>query len=124
MIIEVSSDLVARYEQVIINNQPVDLLELINTYWVAITYDSLSLYSSRDAVGDALGNGLIHSVSIAKAYGLNLKQGKFVQSYKAGYVELADYKALLIGLNDIQLFLNKEDALKNHNPLAKLSLIH
>lgn len=124
MIIEASSDLVARYEQVSINSQPVDLLELINQDWVAIAGDSLSLYSSKEAVGDALGNGLIRSVSIEKPYHLRLQQGKFVQSYKAGYVQLSDNKALLIGLNKIQLFLNTDDALQNHQPITELSLIY
>jgi len=47
-----------------------------------------------------------------------------VLEHRAGYVGLAGGFVLLITLNDVQLFGSKEDALRNRNEIARLSLAH
>ncbi len=123
MLIENTSDLIVRTEQrQLPSGVPVDLAGLQNGTVLAIGADALALYRSFEAVGDALGNGLIASVTLPRT--LAAENGGFVLEHRAGYVGLAGGFVLLITLNDVQLFSSKEDALRNRNEIARLSLAH
>ena len=123
MLIENTSDLIVRTEQrQLPSGVPVDLAGLQNGTVLAIGADALALYRSFEAVGDALGYGLIASVTLPCT--LAAEDGCFVLEHRAGYVGLAGGFVLLITLNDVQLFSSKEDALRNRNEIARLSLAH
>ncbi|MCT7358153.1 MAG: hypothetical protein COB09_10405 [Thalassobium sp.] len=123
MLIENTSDLIVRLEQrQLPSGINVDLAALQNGTVLAISADALALYRSFDAVGDALGNGLIASVTLPHT--LPAENDRLVLEHRAGYVGLAGGFVLLITLNDVQLFGSKEDALRNRNEIARLSLAH
>lgn len=123
MLIENSSDLITSVVPAQLNNAvAVDVISLINGTALAIATDCLSLYRTPQQVGDVLGNGLIASVALPLS--LPSEEGRFVLEYRAGYVGLAGGFVLLITLNDVQLFSSKEDALRNRNEIARLSLAH
>ncbi|MCD8522211.1 MAG: hypothetical protein LRY66_15175 [Saccharospirillaceae bacterium] len=123
MLIENTSDLITRLEQrQLPSGVMVDLAGLQNGTVLAISTDALALYRSFGAVGDALGNGLVASVALP--LGLVMESGRFVLEHRAGYVGLAGGFVLLITLNDVQLFGSKDDALRNRNEIARLSLAH
>ncbi len=82
----------------------------------------LALYKNAQSIGDELGNGLIELVDLPIANHLVQGDKGFVSEYKAGFVGLMDDKVILITPNDIQLFTNKMDALRNQNELARLQL--
>lgn len=123
MLIENTSDLITRLEQrQLPSGVSVDLAGLQNGTVLAISADALALYRSFGAVGDALGNGLVASVALP--LGLVMESGRFILEHRAGYVGLAGGFVLLITLNDVQLFGSKDDALRNRNEIARLSLAH
>jgi hypothetical protein len=123
MLLENSSDLIARLEHTqLANGEPVDLAHLINGQVLAVSSDALALYSRADSVQDALGNGLLSSVALPEGVRLSVQHDGFIQQYRAGYVGLSDDYVLLITLNDVQLFASKSDALRNQNELARLAL--
>ena len=123
MLIENTSDLIVRLEQrQLPSGINVDLAALQNGTVLAISADALALYRSFDAVGDALGNGLIASVTLPHT--LPAENDRLVLEHRAGYVGLTGGFVLLITLNDVQLFGSKEDALRNRNEMARLSLAH
>jgi len=123
MLIENTSDLIVRLEQrQLPSGINVDLAALQNGTVLAISADALALYRSFDAVGDALGNGLIASVTLPHT--LPAENDRLVLEHRAGYVGLAGGFVLLITLDDVQLFGSKEDALRNRNEIARLSLAH
>ncbi|GGY48402.1 hypothetical protein GCM10011297_21690 [Bacterioplanes sanyensis] len=125
MLLENSSDLIARLERTqLANGEPVDLAHLINGQVLAVSSDALALYSRADAVQDALGNGLLSSVALPEGVRLSVQDDGFIQQHRAGYVGLSDDYVLLITLNDVQLFASKSDALRNQNELARLPLAH
>ena len=123
MLIENTSDLIRQVEhRVLPSGAVVDVANLINGTFLVIAADSLSLYRTAAQVGDPLGNGLIASVALPVS--LPLQNGRFLQEHRAGYVGLSGGYVLLITLNDAQVFVSKEDALRNRNELARLSLAH
>lgn len=123
MLIENTSDLIRQVEHRILpSGIAVDIATLINDTALVLASDSLSLYRTAAQAGDPLGNGLIASVALPVS--LPLQSGRFLQEHRAGYVGLSGGYVLLITLNDTQLFASKEDALRNRNELARLSLAH
>ncbi|WP_221801024.1 hypothetical protein [Oceanobacter mangrovi] len=100
---------------------PVDVATLINGCLLVIAADALALYREGADLRDPLGNGLIRSAVMPEICHM-AAAGGFVQEYRAGYVGLANDLVLLIGLNDVRLFLNKQDALRNMNEQLRLSL--
>lgn len=122
MIVGNSSDLIAALQHIHVNEQLVAIATLINGTALVVAPDSMSLYRSVDKVGDELGNGLIASVRLPIT--LTAADGVLILEHKAGYVGLADGYVLLITLNDVQLFANKNDALRNQHEIVRLSLAH
>jgi len=124
MLIENSSDIVLDSQLLTLEaGQKVETLSLINQQVLVLSENALSVYRSIESIQDPLGNGLLHSVALEGA--AQLKQyddGRFMQMKKAGIVGLFDDKVILITPNDIQLFADRNDALRNQNELARLSL--
>ena len=82
----------------------------------------LALYKNADSIGDELGNGLLTLVDLPHGAGLTSNGQGFVSEFKAGFVGLRDEKVILITPNDIQLFANKMEALRNQNEIVRLQL--
>ncbi len=118
MIIEGDSDIITRCEWLpeVARQQ----LTFRNGNVLVLSESVMAFYKSAAAIDDPLGNGLLDMVDLPEALSAN-EQG-FVVSYRAGFVGLADDKALLITPNDIQLFPNKECALRNQQEIARLAL--
>ena len=122
MIVGNSSDLITALQHGHLHQHGIAIATLINGTALVVAPDSMSLYRSADKVGDELGNGLIASVKLPVT--LSAPDGILILEHKAGYVGLAEGYVLLITLNDVQLFANKNDALRNQNEIARLSLAH
>ena len=124
MLIENSSDIVSNDQQLALHSgELVDALTLINSQILVLSENTLSVYRSLDSIQDPLGNGLLHTVALQGAAELVRGQdGRFMAMKKAGIVGLFDDKVILITPNDIQLFANRSDALRNQNELVRLSL--
>ena len=126
MLIENTSDLIRNISQVTLSNgAQADAASLINDTVLVVAADALALYRTVEQVGDPLGNGLIRSVPLTDILDEPLpanEAGRFIAEHRAGYVGLAGGRVLLITLNDVQMFSSKEDALRNHNELVRLSL--
>jgi len=124
MLIENSSDIVSNDQQLALQSgELVDALTLINSQILVLSENTLSVYRSLDSIQDPLGNGLLHTVALQGAAELVRGQdGRFMAMKKAGVVGLFDDKVILITPNDIQLFANRNDALRNQKELVRLSL--
>ncbi|MFK4750859.1 MULTISPECIES: hypothetical protein [Oceanospirillaceae] len=122
MLIETSSDLiVSDHVTTLANGVRVDAATLLNGCVLTIGRDGLALYRHLDALQDPLGNGLIRSVALTDAACLP-DCSPLIREHRAGYVGLAEGFVLLIGLNDVRLFANKQDALANTHELQRMSL--
>lgn len=123
MLIEHSSDLILSvHPGEMPSGQHVDLVVLVNHQVLVISADTLALYKNIESVGDELGNGFINSVAIPAEHHLQTRDGRFLQEHKAGYAGLSGGYALLIGLNTVQMFASKTDALHGHDEVACLPL--
>lgn len=123
MLLDNSSDLIAQHRRdTLADGRVVDIAQLINGQFLAISQDALALYRTAEAIHDPLGNGLLGSVSIPIEHHLQPEQGGYLLMHKAGYVGLSHGMTLLITLNDVQLFANRNDALRNQNEIVRLSL--
>lgn len=123
MLIEQSSDLIKTVQSVSLpSGSCVDAATLINQQILVVSSDTLSLYQRLEAIGDELGNGLIRSVAIPSQHHLQSADGHFIQTHKAGYVGLTNDRVLLIGLNSVQMFASREDALRNQHEIIQLKL--
>lgn len=123
MILSGNSDIIAQCEYfpegIQANSQ---WLSFSNGLILVLHNDFLALYKNAQSIGDELGNGLMELVDLPMANHLVQGEQGFVSEYKAGFVGLMDDKVILITPNDIQLFTNKMDALRNQNELARLQL--
>ncbi|MHA7880606.1 MAG: hypothetical protein ACX931_12490 [Saccharospirillum sp.] len=116
-----SSDIVDAIESSTLpSGQPAERLRLRGGPVLVLSERALALYRHQQAVDDPLGNGLIQLQPLPSEHQLVCHEGQFVEQYRAGYIGLIDDKALLVTPVAIQLFANREDALRNHNPLARL----
>lgn len=123
MLLDNSSDLIVHHHRDhLADGRVVDMAQLINGQFLAISQDALALYRSAEAIHDPLGNGLLASIAIPSEHHLQQEQGGYLQRHKAGYVGLSHDMTLLITLNDVQLFASRQDALRNQNEIVRLSL--
>ncbi|WP_028294916.1 hypothetical protein [Oceanobacter kriegii] len=119
-----SSDLINTvWDDQLASGTDVTAAELVNGTVLVIGRDAIALYRQKDQLSDALGNGLIRLQPFPE--GLRI-EGDFplIRETRAGYVGLADEQVLLIGLNDVRMFANKADALRNANEQLRMSLQH
>ncbi len=101
---------------------PAQLLHLHNGMVIAILPHALACYRNREAVGDALGNGLLSYTALEDGTEIRFEQGACVITHAAGYVGLLDGKALLIAPFKVRLYPNNHDGLRGLNCLAELEL--
>lgn len=124
MINPYSSDVVASHKSMTLRSgEPAQVLTLVNENALLVSRNSLVLYKSVTTVDDALGNGLIDSVSLPEEFLLAEKDGEFVTIYQAGFVGLQDDKAILITPNNVRLYPTKADALANKNQIVQLEFV-
>ncbi len=97
-------------------------LSFSNGLVLVLSETFLALYKNAGAIGDELGNGLQGLVDLSGDACLEKSTQGFVSEFKAGFVGLKDDKVILITPNDIQLFSNKLNALRNQDELARLQL--
>ncbi|MCY0964465.1 hypothetical protein [Parathalassolituus penaei] len=123
MLIENNSNLIRGvFATTLASGASVDVAELVNDRFLAVASESLSLFSTRKAVSDPLGNGLLQRVGIPESDWLLAEDGDFILEHRAGYVGLCSGKVLLIGLNDARLFSGPADALRNRNEIVRIPL--
>lgn len=118
MILEGDSDIIQTCEWC--PEKHIQFLHFRNGSVLAISQGALAYYKSLDSVSDPLGNGLVDMVELTEPL-FATDQG-FVEAFRAGFVGLHQERVILITPNDIQLFENKDDALRNQNEIARLSL--
>ena len=123
MLLEGSSDIIVRCEYIQEGQHSgTQWLTFRNGFILVLAKDLVALYKDAESVVDPLGNGLKAMVELAGDAQLIISDSGFVSSFMAGFVGLMDEKAILITPNDIQLFKNKADALRNNDELARLEL--
>ncbi|NVK37994.1 MAG: hypothetical protein HWE18_08725 [Gammaproteobacteria bacterium] len=123
MVIEGNSDIIVRCEYFADGeNGASQWLTFRNGFVLVVQAHFMALYKDAKSINDPLGNGLKAMVDIPSSKTLSASDVGFVQEFSAGFVGLADDKAILITPNDIQLFPNKLDALHNRNEIVRLAL--
>ena len=123
MVIEGNSDIIVRCEFFTDTKAgPCQWLTFRNGFVLVIHQSFMALYKDVQSINDPLGNGLKVMVDIPQEHTLQRTEDGFVQEFSAGFVGLADEKAILITPNDIQLFVHKLDALHNRNEIVRLQL--
>jgi len=118
MILEGDSDIIQRCEWH--EASQLQYLTFRNGSVLVISADALAYYKDEASIADPLGNGLLEMSDLDSPIEFN-EQG-FVTEYRAGFVGLVNDLAILITPNDIQLFPNKESALRNQNEIVRLKL--
>ncbi len=120
MIIENSSDLIRDWQLLtLVDGTPVAEAELINGNALVISPGSIALFRRPGDCINPLAGGLVRSEALSEALEL---QSPFIEEHRAGFVSLTDGLALLIGLNDVRMYPNSNDALRNQNMICELSL--
>lgn len=123
MLIETSSDLIRSVVSArTAAGVPVSAATLINDCVLTVSADGLSLFRSLKDISDPLGNGLLHAVSIPESFVMPTDLVDYILDHRAGYVGLVEGKVLLIGLNDVRMFSNSSDALRNRNEIVRMPL--
>lgn len=118
MILQGDSDIIQRCEW--LPDSQMQQLLFRNGSVLVISSEALAYYKSIEAISDPLGNGLVELVELSSP--VHPSENGFVLEYRAGFVGLTDDFVLLITPNDIQLFADKNDALRNQNEIARLQL--
>jgi hypothetical protein len=123
MLIENTSDIVKSSTRLTLKNgEPVEALELINSQILVLAENGLSLYKDMASIEDPLANGLLHSASLADTNCLKLEEGRFMHMHRSGLIGLFDEKVILLTPNDIQLFPNRNCALRNQDEIVSFHL--
>lgn len=117
-----SSDIIVKHEAFALpSGVPCDALHFRNGMVLLVSLNALALYKNAQSVFDPLGNGMLALEDIEDDLQADA-EGNIVQEYQAGYVGLSGGKVILITPNDIQLFPNKEAALRNKNEITRIKL--
>lgn len=123
MLIENNSDLVKSSQCLTLEHgEDIEAIVLINGQVLVLAQNGLALYKNIESISDPLANGLLHSAALDKQNYLLAEQGRFMQMNRSGLIGLYDEKVILITPNDIQLFPNRESALRNQGELASFHL--
>lgn len=88
---------------------------------LVLSQRALALYKDAASPDDPLGNGLLSLVELDEAHQLAPTGEHFVSEHRAGYIRLADGQTLLVTPAAIVLYANREEALRNQNPRARLN---
>ncbi len=123
MLIENSSDIVKSSQLITLSHgEGIEALELINGQVLVLAENGLSLYKTITAIEDPLSSGLVQSAELESKFYLLVKEGHFMQEHRSGLVGLFDDKVILITPNDIQLFPNRNSALRNQDEIMSFHL--
>ena len=123
MLIENTSDIVKSSHLLTLKNaEQVEALELINSQILVLAKNALSLYKDIASIEDPLANGLLHTASLEEAGLLKQEDGRFMQMHRSGLIGLFDDKVILLTPNDIQLFPNRNSALRNQDEIVLFHL--
>ncbi len=120
MLQEGSASIVKEVETTRINNRHIEIMIFHDGRAVALSSKAIGIYRDRDAVLDPLGNGLINLVDMPKEYCFQEDDAPWIQAHQAGFVKLHKELSLLILPNDIRLYRNNDDALRNTNPIISI----
>ncbi len=121
MLQEGSASIVKDVETTRLNNRHIEIMTFHDGRAIALSSNAVGIYRDRATVLDPLGNGLINLVDIPKQYCFHENDAPWVQEHKAGFVQLHKGLSLLILPNDIRLYRNKDDALRNTNPILTIA---
>ena len=104
------------------NDEPVSLLFLNSEKVLAITQNAMGLYSSKDAIHDPLGNGLLCITDFPQGHTLQLDDqvGHFVTHFDAGFVSLSQGRALLIKPHCVEYYPSPMEGLQGKNMICQL----
>ena len=120
MIIENSSDLIRAWKLLTLGDgNPVAEAELVNGNALVISPQSIALFRRPGDCVDPLAGGMVRNEALTE--GLTLLP-PFIEEHRAGFVGLTEGMALLIGLNDVRMYANRNDALRNQNMICEMSL--
>ena len=120
MIIENSSDLIRAWKLLTLGDgTPVAEAELVNGNALVISPQSIALFRRPGDCVDPLAGGMVRNEALTE--GLTLLP-PFIEEHRAGFVGLTEGMALLIGLNDVRMYPNRNDALRNQNMICEMSL--
>lgn len=123
MIHQHSSSIIQSHTQIQLSNgEPAEALVFHNDLTLVLSEHTLAMFKTLEQVHDPLGNGLIASTQLSEDNKLAVEAGKLVQQYQSGFIGLVDGKAVLVTPNVIQLFPSANDALRNQNELARVTL--
>jgi len=123
MIHQHSSNIIQSHTEISLQNGDyAEILTFHNDLTLVLSEQTLAMFKDRNSVNDPLGNGLITTVQLEPEDQLKMIEGKIVKNYQSGFVGLMDGRAILVTPNVIQLFPTANDALKNQNELARLTL--
>lgn len=122
MIIEGSANLVNRVETLTLQAQYVEALILQNGRVIAISETAIALFKDYHTMQDPLGNSLLALETIPESHTFDLSAIPWVATHQAGFVEFSNGMGLLILPNDVRLYANKQDALKNNAAIVCLPL--
>lgn len=123
MIHQHSSNIIQAHAEISLQNGDyAEILSFHNDLTLVLSEQTLAMFKDRHSVNDPLGNGLISTVQLEPEDQLKIVEGKIVKNYQSGFVGLMDGRALLVTPNVIQLFPSANDALRNQNELARLTL--
>ena len=120
MIIENSSDLIRTWKLLTLaDGTSVAEAELVNGNALVISPQSIALFRRPGDCVDPLSGGMVRNEALTE--GLMLLP-PFIEEHRAGFVGLTEGMALLIGLNDVRMYPNRNDALRNQNIICEMSL--
>ena len=123
MLVESTSDIVKSSQLLTLKNaEQVEALELINSQILVFSENALSLYKDIASIEDPLANGLLHTASLEESVRLKQEGGRFMAMNRAGLIGLFDEKVILLTPNDIQLFPNRNCALRNQDEIVAFHL--
>lgn len=123
MIHQHSSSIIQSHTQIQLSNgEPAEALVFHNDLTLVLSERTLAMFKSLAQVHDPLGNGLIASTQLSEECRLAIQDGRLVTQYQSGFIGLVDGKAILVTPNVIQLFPSSNDALRNQNELARVTL--
>ncbi|MFL0810216.1 MAG: hypothetical protein K6L76_07365 [Agarilytica sp.] len=122
MTIHSSAELIEQAAPKTIKGERIEVLTLKSGQAIALSHSAIALYRNASDIGDPLGNGLLYTADIPEAYFLKLESAPWVKKVQSGYIGLDGELALLVLPNEVKLYRNNHDALKNIAPLASLPL--
>lgn len=117
-----TSDIVTNIQsRSLADGSPAERVSLKGGPVLVLSEQALALYRDEAAPDDPLGNGLISLGELPESNWLQPEDGRFIKEHRAGYIGLFGGQAILITPATVQLFANRDDALRNRNQVVRLA---